>query len=172
MHAISKAIPGRVGPSPLSLLALVFVSFVAAAEPQGTAAEVRSNSFCELPSASEVLKRVGDAPPARGIKLVLSKEEVKPGGVVKARLVNFDEEVATYGAEFKIQRYGPAGWKTDPSSPSGPWPRYLGKLQPGKAGRCYSFSVPADQSGGRFRFSTMVGLGAKQLEKTGEFRVR
>jgi hypothetical protein len=172
MHAISKAISWRVGSGALSLLALVFVSSVAAAEPPGTAAKVQADSFCELPSASAVFKRVGEAPPARGIKLVVSKEEVKPGGVVSARLVNFDEKGGTYGAEFKIQRYGSAGWETDPSSPAGPWPRWLGKLQPGEVGRCYSFSVPAEQGRGRYRFSTKIRVSAKQLGKTGEFNVQ
>lgn len=143
-----------------------------AAEPSGTAAKVQPGPFCELSSASEVLKRVGESPPARGIKLVVNKEEVEPGGVVKARLLNFDEEVGTYGAEFKIERYGSTGWETDPSSPAGPWPRYLGKLRSGGGGRCYSFSVPADQNRGRYRFATKVRIVSNQLGKTSEFRVR
>jgi len=170
MYAISKATWWPVGTGALCLLVLLFA--IAVAEPQDTGAKVQSGTFCELSSAVEVLKRLGEAPPARGIKLVVSKEEAKPGVVIKARLLNFDEAVGTYGAEFMIQRYGPAGWETDSSSPTGPWPRYLGKLQPGKGGRCYGFSVPADQPSGRYRFTTKVTFGSKQLGKTGEFRIQ
>jgi hypothetical protein len=172
MHAKWKAGSCLVGSGVLGLLALLFAICGLAAGPEDTAARIQSGSFCELPSAAEVSKRLGEAPPPRGIKLVVNKEEVRPGDVVKARLLNFDEKVNTYGAEFKIQRYGSMSWRTDPSSPAGPWPRYLGKLRPGEAGRCYSFSVPADQDSGRYRFFTKVRSGSKQQGKTSEFGVR
>jgi len=173
MGEMSKVASWRVGSGVLGLLALLFAAGVAAAEPKGSATRVQSSdTFCELSSAADVLKRLGERPPARGVKLVVGKEKVKAGEVVKARLLNFDEEVGTYGAEFKIQRHGSVGWETDPSSPTGPWPMYLGKLQPGGGGRCYSFSVPNDLDSGRYRFTTKVRSGSKQLGKTGEFRVR
>jgi hypothetical protein len=162
----------RLGVGTAGLLAVMFAGGLV--KGQGTAAEVQPRaSFCTPSGASDLVERFGETPPARGIKLAVSKEEVKAGEVVKARLLNFDEEKSgTYGAEFKIQRFGSTGWETDPSSPAGPWLRYLGKLQPGEAGRCYTFSVPAEQDSGRYRFSTKIRISAKQLGKTGEFNVQ
>jgi hypothetical protein len=173
MRVISKATSWRVGSGVLGLLALLLALGVTAAEPQGTAAKVESpDTFCELSSAADVMKRLGEAPPARGVKLVVSKEEVKPGEKVMARLVNFDEKVVLFGAEFKIQRSGSTGWELDSSSPNGPWKMSRGRIQPDEAGGCYRFAVPADQDSGRYRFFTKVRSGSKQLGKTGEFNVQ
>jgi hypothetical protein len=92
--------------------------------------------------------------------------------LVQARFINTTERAALFGSEFEIQRHGRMGWKTDSSSPDGPWPRKVGKLSPGRAAGCYRFLVPAGQATGRYRFLTTVDLGADMKRRTAEFIVQ
>lgn len=52
------------------------------------------------------------------------------------------KNIVMYGHEFEIQRRRRDGWLVDPASPRGPWPKSLGRLAPGEAGRCYGFKIP------------------------------
>jgi hypothetical protein len=131
-----------------------------------------SAGFCQITDADDLLERLGQRTLATGVRLVVNEQQVEPGEVVKARLLNFTRDVVRSYSEFKIQWHGKEGWKTSPSSPDGPWPRRLGKLPPGDAGRCYRFSVPAEQGPGRYRFLTRVDSGSVTKRKAAEFFVR
>lgn len=112
-----------------------------------------------------------------GVVLLVSTDQVDAGQSVFARLVNRGSRYLGYGLEFHIERYTTArGWFVDPASPPGPWPKVGGRLNPGFAGRCYGFHVPADQPRGHYRFSTKVEVldrpRSRPIRRTGEFDVR
>jgi hypothetical protein len=140
--------------------------------PRQALAAQAGGGFCQITDAGDLLQRLGERTPANTVKLVVSKQEVEPGILVRARLVNTTQHVARFGSEFKIQRYGSMGWKTDESSPDGPWPRRAGKLSPDRAAGCYRFSVPAKQDPGRYRFLTSVALGSTKKGRAAEFVVQ
>lgn len=126
--------------------------------------------FCQWPQAREVRPMPSNP---RGVVLSVSQKRVEAGAFVYARPLNFGDAAAGYGREFLIERYGPAGWATDPSSPDGPWLKSLGKLPPGAAGRCYGFQIPEGQVEGRYRFSTKVFLKAgASARRVSEFLVQ
>lgn len=130
-----------------------------------------SSRFCEIREAGEVLKRGGRQTPAGGVLLVADQDAVRPGKSIQARMLNFGPRTVRFGAEFKIQRYGLGGWRTDPSSPDGPWNRRAGILRPGRAGGCYKFLVPRGQESGQYRFLTMVTIGLRKEARISRFRV-
>jgi hypothetical protein len=160
-----------IGWAALVCVGLAVIGAVAAEAPQIDAKMESWRVFCNLERAAAVARRLGLDPPPHRITLVADNEDPASCKTVQARLLNFGQETVHYGAEFVIQRHGPAGWETDPSSPVGPWPRFLGKLKPGAAGRCYGFSVPADQPIGRYRFVSKVSEKFKRQRKTAEFRI-
>lgn len=170
MHLLNLRLRG-IQAGLLALFVLIFAIGLTIKSPPGFGATQSSGSFCSISSALDVTKRLGEKPPASGIKLVVSDDRVEPGDVVAARLLNFGEEVATFGAEFKIQRRGPAGWEPDPNSPNGPWKMSLGKLRPDEAGPCYRFSVPPDQPEGRFRFLKKLASRSVHFRRTAEFSI-
>ena len=110
---------------------------------------------------------------ARGGRVVLlvNKKTVKPDEVIYARLANFSSSIVNYGRESSIERRTSNGWELDPSSPMGPWPRVLGRINPGGVGRCYRFDVPGEQKAGFYRFSTRVGLPSRLMRETAKFAV-
>lgn len=150
----------------------------------GSTASAGSPSFCQESKRSETslnhLASSETLPPRsaspRGVVLITSKKVFSPGDVAFARLFNFSQHIAGYGREFSIQRYGPSGWSLDPASPKGPWARVRHRLQPGSAGRCFRFRIPAGQPQGKYRFSTEVytQLGTRKgpAKKIAEFSVR
>ena len=140
---------------------------------EGIASGSSSRGFCQIALAEDVLKRLGQkANSGKGIQLASDRPKIAPGEVARARFLNFTSGSAFYGAEFKIQRYGPEGWSTDPSSPDGPWKQSLAKLAPSQAGHCYRFSIPKDQSPGLYRFIATIQSGSADNFKLAEFRVR
>lgn len=152
------------------LAGLVFLALVGYSGAESLAASPKG--FCQPLSASEVLATVGDRSVGRDqTRLVPSQVRVRPGQAVQARLVNPTPNAVSYGAEFLIQHYGPAGWTLDESSPDRLWPRRARKLHPGRAGRCYRYTVPADQRSGRYRFLTWTREGSKKKRRVAEFRV-
>lgn len=152
-------------------LLLGFAAVAASFQPATAKVKLAGGPFCGISSAAGVAGRMGERSPPSGVYLVVNKEVAKPGGDVKARLLNFDDKTVSYGAEFKIQRRSSNGWTTDPISPAGPWPRSLAKLHPGMAGRCFTVSLAIDQRDGRYRFVTKIGLNSRQEPRTAEFRV-
>jgi hypothetical protein len=171
MYEMRIRLHGKMAGVAISVLGFLHVLGWSSGLHQAVASQT-GGGFCQTMDADDLLKRVGQQTPADTIKLVVSKQEVEPGMLIQARLVNTTQRVARYGSEFKIQRYGRMGWKTDPSSPDGPWPRRLGKLSPGRAAGCYRFSVPAEQSPGRYRFLTSVNLGSARKGRVAEFVVQ
>lgn len=131
-----------------------------------------SAGFCQIGDADDLLERIVQRVPATGVRLVVDEQRVEPGEVVRARLLNFTRGVVRSHSEFTVQRHREESWKTDPSSPDGPWPRRLGKLSPGGAGRCYRFSVPVEQDPGRYRFLKRVEYGSVRKWRAVEFFVR
>jgi cell division protein FtsL len=136
---------------------------------QAVAAEKRS--FCEVTDADDLLSRLGQRLSVGSVELVASKAVARPGERMLARLANKSQHLAFFGAEFKIQRYTQEGWKTNPSSPAGPWPRRSGKLKPGQAAACYAFTIPPQQEPGRYRFVTTVQLKGASRKVASEFSV-
>jgi hypothetical protein len=127
--------------------------------------------FCQIGEAGQVVKRAGFQGQATGVRLVTNSAQVQAGEVVKARLVNFSAAAVLSGAEFQIQRYSREGWIADPNGPNGPWPRRGEKLKPGRASHCYRFSLPQDQTSGRYRFVTRVRFERGTMRRIAEFRV-
>lgn len=128
--------------------------------------------FCEITSAQALAKRVRNQDRGSGIQLLVNRREVEASDLVTARLANFTPFNVLSGAEFKIQRYGPSGWRIDASSPDGPWPRSAAKLKPGGAGGCYRYNVAEDQPPGRYRFLTKVNSGSQQFSEVAKFSIR
>lgn len=138
----------------------------------GATASKTPRGFCQIESAEDVLER-HDARSVAGtnVSLVVERRFLKPGRTARARLLNLTEKPVSYGAEFKIQRFGQEGWKLDPNSPDGPWKRSAARLAPARAGHCYRFRVPVEQAAGRYRFLTKVDTGARQEPASAEFRI-
>lgn len=144
--------------------------------------------FCRGGVAEEALKassREGLAAP-KGVVLLVDERQVRAGERAYARLANFRDPDATYdrfqGAvaydrTFAVQRWTKkSGWEEDPGSPDGPWPKSIGRLAPGEAGKCYVFRVPAKQPVGRYRFSVHIQLKPRTkfdvAWRTADFRVK
>ena len=109
-----------------------------------------------------------------GVLLLLSNGESSRGRSIYARPANFSRRLAGYGAEFRIEKRKDGRWTQDPASPDGPWPRWLGRLSSGDAGRCYRFDIPSEEASGLYRFSThlYVALGKAPVFRVATFRVR
>jgi hypothetical protein len=97
---------------------------------------------------------------------------VSPGEVLAARLVNRMNKMASYGVAFRIERFSNGSWQLDPSSPKGPWPKKLGRLEPGSAGACFYFRIPAQQPQGKYRIVTFVRVDGKKTSRNSEWRIR
>ena len=106
--------------------------------------------------------------------LLVSNGESSPGRSIYARPANFSERLVGYGAEFGIEMRVGGGWMRDPASPDGPWPRWLGRMNGGDAGRCYRFDIPSEEPSGLYRFSTRVyiGLGKPPVFRAAKFKVQ
>lgn len=174
MHKAKKTLPLSTTVAIVAAVMLGWYAFAWSPDDGGldrALALQPTGGFCQLRDAEDVLNRLGERGSVRGIKLMVANERVVPGQALQARLLNLTRGVVLYGSEFKIQRYSKSGWKTDPSSPSGPWPRRLSKLSSGGAGRCYRFVVPAQQEAGRYRFLTFVDSGPAKQRRIAEFFV-
>lgn len=97
---------------------------------------------------------------------------MSPGQVLAARLVNRMNTTASYGVAFRIERFANGSWELDPSSPKGPWPRKLGRLEPGSAGACFYFRIPAQQPQGKYRIVTFVHVDGERTSRNSEWRIR
>jgi hypothetical protein len=95
----------------------------------------------------------------KGVRLALQDRVVVGGDVVYARIENLGTVPIRYTAPFRIERLVEGTWALDPSSPSGPWPRYLGVVTPGSASRCSGFRVSAEIAPGRYRIAKTVSEG-------------
>jgi hypothetical protein len=157
----------------LAAFAVFCLAFVDSSQGQ------RLPRFCRALTARTVFVVSGnkrDLPAAerhRKVVFLTNKKTVQPGGRIYARLVNFGRSIVGYGREFAIERWTSTDWELDPSSPKGPWPRVLGRINPGSAGKCYRFDVPSEQEKGFYRFSTKasIRLVRHQMRKTAKFTV-
>jgi hypothetical protein len=154
------------------MLLAELVCLAAVLAPGVNALAAPPRAFCQPSSAEAVLEGLGgQGAGGRQPRLVASQIRVRPGQAVQARLLNLTSKTAFYGAEFKIQRYGSTRWVTDPSSPDRLWPRWLGKLHPTRAGRCYRHTVPLEQPPGRYRFLTWIDVESGEKPRAAEFRI-
>jgi hypothetical protein len=100
-------------------------------------------------------------PGIKGVFLGLSARRYHPGQVLFGRLVNMGANTGNYGAPFRIERYVQSEWVLDPVTPDA-WPKWLAKLDPGDAGRCYVLALPVDQPPGLYRLVTFVNLEGRR----------
>jgi len=135
-------------------------------------ASPRHAKFCQIADADRLAEIAQGQSPPMGVQMLTDHREVQQGEVVFARLANFTTRTFLSIAEFKIQRYGLAGWQTDSSSPDGPWPLSAAKLKPDGTKGCYRYFVPYDQPFGRYRFLTKVHTRSHQFPETAEFSIR
>ena len=136
-----------------------------------TIAPGSGNSFCQTQDLKKVEAHSTGSP--RGeLFLVVKDESMSPGQVLAARLVNRMNATASYGVGFRIERYADGSWELDPSSPKGPWPKKLGRLDPDSAGQCFYTRIPAEQPQGRYRIIAFVHVARKQSSRSKEWSVR
>lgn len=137
--------------------------------------------FCQVPSAGAVVKNRSKGtlpslgPGTKKAMLLVNHSTVPSGGTVYARIANFSSVIVGFGLEFQIEERLSGSWQVDPASPPGPWPQKRGRIQPGAAGSCYVFEVPADHSPGELRFSTVIeglqGAAGRSARKYAQFTV-
>lgn len=129
------------------------------------------SSFCSDGMTDQLVQ---EAAPGK-IALVTNRNQLTPGDLLAARVVNRGEEKVGYGREFVIQRYFEGQWMRDPASPDGPWPKVLKIVDRGSAGQCYRFAIPADQPSGRYRITTHVRVRSpspRLVRRASEFVVQ
>lgn len=130
------------------------------------ASGIHASGFCQIDAANRLAATAGLPDDLRnGVRLLANKQKVKSGEAVIARLANLSDTIVLSGAEFKIQRYDGTEWRTDPSSPDGPWPRSARKLKPGGVAGCYRYVVPEGQPAGRYRFLTSISERTEQSSR-------
>lgn len=127
-------------------------------------------SFCKTESVERVEARATKAG-AQDIALALKGESLRPGETASARLFNRGESNAAYGLAVKIERWMDGQWSLGPSSPKGPWPKKLGRLDPGEISACFRFPVPDGQPGGQYRFTVYIHLDQKKVRRSAKFIV-
>jgi hypothetical protein len=150
--------------SPMLLLA-VALSWI-----QAPSAVADQNPFCAK-TTSEQVRAATTGPAVGGVSVALQRKRVAPGQVIRARLVNFGENRAIYGPQYRIERYVGGKWIVDPASPRGPWHKVFWLLTPDAAGRCFQFSIPVGQPPGTYRFVIPVKTDKGRSGRTAVFRV-
>jgi len=127
-------------------------------------------SFCRVSRAESVRAALVGRSRA-GIAIAAQAIRVAPSGTLLARLINRGPSRASYGAEFRIQRYVDRKWILDDSSPKAFPKRRLGLL-PGRAGRCFRYQVPANQAIGRYRLLTFAEVEGIRFRRMISFHIR
>jgi len=130
-----------------------------------------TSSFCNTKDLRKVEARA-TAPRAQEVALAMKSELVRPGGIASARLFNRGESRAGYGVALRIERRVGGRWSLDPASPKGPWPKKLGRLDPGDLSTCFRFPVPDSQPAGQYRFTVSVQLDQKASHRSAVFQIR
>jgi hypothetical protein len=82
------------------------------------------------------------------VRLGLSRQTVRPGGTVKARLENLGTESIGYGYPYSLERYRDGGWVP---IPRGPFLMPLFHAPPGTASRCDAIRIPERAAAGVYR---------------------
>lgn len=82
------------------------------------------------------------------VRLGLSRQRVRPGGTVRARLENLGTELIGYGYPYSLQRYHDGRWV---SIPQGPFLLPLFHAPPGTASRCNAIRIPERAAAGLYR---------------------
>jgi hypothetical protein len=130
-----------------------------------------ASSFCNTEDLRRVEARA-TGPRTQDVALAMKSEVLLPGALASARLLNRGQSRAGYGLAFRIERLVEGQWTLDPASPTGPWPKKLGRLDPGGLSTCYRFPVPSDQPTGQYRFTVSVQLRQGAAHRSALFRIR
>lgn len=147
---------------------VVFVLLLASAMPSDSRSAA---SFCKTKDLLRVEVRA-TGPRTQDVALAMKSEVLQPGETASARLFNRGEARAGYGVGLRIERLAQGRWSLDPASPKGPWPKKLGRLDPGGLSTCFRFTVPNSQPGGRYRFTVSVHLNRKATHRSALFLIR
>lgn len=151
----------RLGAAAAAFSIIVVVSWVLGAESFALRA---STDFCH-PSP------VAEAQSGPKVRLGVSQQVVRPGGVVKIRVENGSAGDLGYGRARVLQRFDGGRWVSLPSTPV---------LQPlivvraGMTSRCESVRVPGTAQTGKYRVRKMISSVSeahKQIPAFGYFRV-
>ena len=126
--------------------------------------------FCRGSSVEQIGRGVA-GPSVHGISVALQAKHLEPGQDLYARLLNRGTSRATYGPQHRIERYVNDQWTVDPASPHGPWLKVFWLLSPDRAGRCFHYVIPGDQSAGLYRFVIPVKTDYGRSGRSVTFRV-
>jgi hypothetical protein len=130
-----------------------------------------ATSFCNTEALGRIEAR-STGPRTQEVGLAMKSGVVQPGEIASARLFNRGGSRAGYGVALRIERLVAGQWSLDPASPKGPWPKKLGRLDPGGLSTCFRFPVPRSQSAGRYRFTVSVQLEQRATHRSALFQIR
>lgn len=91
-------------------------------------------------------------------RLAMSADRYEGGQRMLWRVENPGTTDASFGAEYMIERLGPAGWEESGLGASG-FPSVGFVIGPGVAGECEGFSLPVDAGTGEYRLTKLVRAG-------------
>jgi hypothetical protein len=154
----------RLGAGPSKVLLTSTLAFVIAAVVLGGAADA-------TPTVLVPIKH-DRTPSSTGAAMRVSRAVVAPGGTVKVRVEAGMEMGVSYGLKFWVQVLTEGRWELAPFSPPGPWPEKLVKVRAGDGGPWQSVVVPADASGGTYRFKKAVTVDGHRRFVSASFEVR
>lgn len=144
----------------LGLLALLEIPLASAEHP----------SFCQG-STVEAVEGAASGRAIQGVSLVIERNLVRSGDTLRARLVNRGDDLASHGADHRIDRYLGSEWTVDPAGPHGPWVKKLWGLGPGRAGSCFEWVVPTDPPSGSYRFVVPVKVNGTRAARFATFEI-